>query len=279
MAEKQGSESEAIAPGGSGGSWWRGRAPIIAGAAGGIAVLAALAFLAWPGTPGQVVFSVQPDDASVWLFEDEERYQLEPEDGALAATLPSGNHRAEVEREGYRSHQLEFEVEGGETRTVEVVLEPAVGTVLFVVEPSTAVVELVSTEEESEAQSLPLAAGRWQGELQVGSYVASVDAPGYYQENEAFEVREGEATAVAVSLRPVPQAGTRERTVVVPGYYGPGPIYPYRPYVGVRPPVGAPPPGVVVPRVPGPPVPRAPRVPGPPVPGPGLPRAPRPPLP
>jgi hypothetical protein len=103
--------------------------------------------------------SFQPDDASVRLFEDEERYQLEPEDGALAATLPSGNRRAEVEREGYRSHQLEFEVEGGETRTVEVVLEPAVGTVLFEVEPSTAEVELVSAEEESEAQSLPRAAG------------------------------------------------------------------------------------------------------------------------
>jgi hypothetical protein len=272
MAEQQGPESEAVAPRRGGAGRWRRRAPIVAGAAGGVALVAVLAFLAWPEPPGQVVFSVQPDDASVWLFGDEGRYQIEPEAGALTAALPSGIHRAEVEREGYQSHEFDFEVESGETRTVEVVLERAVGRVVIEVKPTTAEVELTAGEEEAETRSLALTAGRWEGTLEVGSYVARIDAPGYYEESEPFEVREDEPTAVAVSLRPIPIATTRERTVVVPGYYGPGPIYaPYGPRIVVRPPVGAGPPVPRAPRVPGPPVPRAPRVPGPPVPGPGLP--------
>jgi hypothetical protein len=265
MAEKQGRESETVAPGRSGTSRWRGRASIVGGTAAGIALLAALAFLVWPKTPGQVVFRVQPEDASVWLYGDQGRYQLEPAAGSPTATLPAGAHRAEVEREGYTSRELELEVEGGETHTIDVMLERAVGTVVFEVEPTTAEVEFVSTEEVSPAQNLPLAAGRWQGELEVGSYLARIDAPGYYEESEPFEVREGEPTAVAVSLRPIPRASTatRGRTVVVPapvpGYYGPRPFY--APY--------------------GPRVPRGPRVPaGPRVPrGPRLPGAPRPPLP
>jgi hypothetical protein len=259
MAEKQGGESEAVAPGQSAGIRWRGRASILRGAAGGVALVAVLALLACPERQGQVVFRVQPEDASVWLYGDQERYQLEPAAGSLAATLPAGVHRAEVEREGYTTRELELEVEGGATHTIDVVLERAVETVVFAVEPTTAVVEFVSTEEASPAQNVPLAAGRWQGKLEVGSYVARVDAPGYYEESEPFEVREGEPTLVAVSLRPIPRASTsrRERTVVVPapvpGYYGPGRFY--APY--------------------GPRVPRGPRLPGAPRP----PRAPRPPLP
>jgi len=210
-----------------------------------------LALLACSERQGQVVFRVQPEDASVWLHEDQERHQLEPVAGSLTATLPAGAHRAEVEREGYASREIELEVEGGETRTIEVVLERAVGTVVFAVEPTTAVVEFVSSEETSPAQNVPLTEGRWEGEIEVGSYIARVNASGYHGKSEPFEVREGEPTVVAVSLRGLPHVSSGGgRTVVVPapvpGYYGPGRVY-----------------------APGLPVVRGPRLPG----------APRPPLP
>lgn len=259
MVEKRGWESEAAAPGKSGAIRRRGRASILGGAASGFALVAVLAFLACSESQGEVVFRVQPEDASVWLYGGQERYQLEPADGSLTATLPAGAHRAEVEREGYTSRELDLVLEGGETHTIDVVLERAVGTVVFAVEPTTARVEFVSAEEASPAKNVPLAAGRWEGELEVGSYVARVDASGYHEESESFEVREGEPTVVAVSLRPIPRASSSrgDRTVVVPapvpGYYGPGRIY--APY-GPRPP-------------------GAPRPPGPR----GLPRGPRPPLP
>ena len=67
-----------------------------------------------------MVFRVQPEDASVWLHVDQERHLLEPVAGSLTATLAAGAHLAEVEREGYASREIELEVKGGETRTVDV---------------------------------------------------------------------------------------------------------------------------------------------------------------
>jgi hypothetical protein len=284
MVEKQGWESEAVAPGQSGGSRRRDRASLLAGAVRGVALVAALVCLACSERQGHVVFRVQPEDASVWLYRGQERHQLEPVTGSLTATLPAGAHRAEVEREGYTSRELELDVKGGEIRVIDVILERAVGTVIFAVEPQTARVEFVSSEETSPAQNVPLTEGRWEGELEVGSYVARVDASGYHGESEPFEVRAGEPTVVAVSLRAIPPASSRggARTVVVPapvpvpGYgriYAPGPPV-------VRGPRLPGPPVPRGPRLPGPPVPRGPRLPGAPgVPGPGLPGAPRPPLP
>jgi len=198
------------------------RVPLFAGAAVGVALAAGLLFFFWPASEGRVVFELEPEHAEVSLLREDGALLLARGETALSAVLESGTHRAAISAEGYEPAEVEFEIVGGELQTVTVVLEVAVESVEFAIEPTDAVLK-ITPAAGGDPQALPLEAdGHWRGELEVGEYVATVTARGHHDETFEFAVISGEPTLLPVSLK----AATRSRggTVVVPvpGYRGPG---------------------------------------------------------
>ena len=234
---------------------------------GGIVLL----LLVRPAREGHVAFEVKPPEAEVAVLLPEGRRMLSGGADGVTTVLAAGPYRAEVSAPGFVMRPVEFEVIGGELRTVAVELAPAVGSIAFEVEPARARLQVVQ-HEGGEARELPLVDGRWKGELKVGAWVARVTADGFVEESIPFEVSTAEPTSLPISLHAVARARrstpetvheTLHETVMVPA---PVPVPP--PYYG---------PGYYGPRFygPGPPLPHAPGVPRPPRP----PHPPRPPLP
>jgi len=211
-------ESETVAPPPGAGS----KLPLVGGIGVGIALAAALAFAMWPASEGRVVFELEPGDAEVAVLQSDGPQVLPGGAAAVTAVLEAGSHRAEITADGYEPAMVDFEVVGGELATVSVALEVASGAVEFAIEPAGAFLE-ITPAAGGDPRALPLVEGRWEGELELGDYVAHVSAKGHHDEKVAFAVTEGDPTLLPVSLRPVARS-SRGGTVVVPtpGYRGPG---------------------------------------------------------
>jgi hypothetical protein len=198
------------------------RVPLFAGAAVGVALAAGLAFFFWPASEGRVVFELEPEHAEVSLLREDGALLLARGETALSAVLESGTRRAAISAEGYEPAEVEFEIAGGELQTVTVVLQVAVESVEFAIEPTDAVLK-ITPATGGDPQALPLEAdGRWRGELEVGEYVATVTARGHHDETFEFAVISGEPTLLPVSLKAATRSGGGTVVVPVPGYRGPG---------------------------------------------------------
>jgi hypothetical protein len=205
--------------------------PLLTGAGVGVVVAIGLAFLFWPASEGRIVFQLDPPDAEVAVLLPEARRILAGSAAGATTVLESGRHRAEVSAPGYETAAVEFEVVGGELRNVAVALEPLLGSVVFEIEPDEARVQ-VTALEGGDPRELPLVEGRWQGNLEIGEYVARISASGYHEESIPFAVSAEEPALLPVTLRAAGRsAAPRARDPVVvpaPRYYGPryyGPRY------------------------------------------------------
>lgn len=195
--------------------------PLLSGAAAGLVLAVGLAVFLWPASEGRVVFELEPSDAEVVVLHQDGERVLPRSATAVTAVLEAGSHRAEITADGFEPAVVDFEIVGGELHTVSVILAASAGAVEFAIEPTDALLE-ITPAAGGDARALPLVDGHWQGELEVGDYIAHVSASGHQEETVVFAVTAAEPTLLPISLRSIARH-TRDTVVVpAPGWRGPG---------------------------------------------------------
>ena len=129
--------------------------------------------------------------ADAWIEQDGRRVA----EGlpATLESLPTGPVVLAAGADGHESATIAADVQRDTTSTVEVALEPILGTLTLVLLPADADVVLDGGEE-------PYLPGM---EIPVGTHRVDVSSAGYRSASRTFEVTD--ATTVAVALEPIPQ--------------------------------------------------------------------------
>jgi len=107
--------------------------------------------------------------------------------------LPAGRQLIEITKEGFQKWSRWFDLQQGEKRDVDVKLEPDVGDVMVIAQPSVKDAFVYINDENK-------GAAPWSGKLAPGRYKMDIKAPGFTATPQTVLVETGQKTEVTLQM-------------------------------------------------------------------------------